>query len=203
LANFTKIVERTNRHICIGGFVTLLARAIGLHAHLNQLKPFGAPLTRGFRYLDLTFCFNRSIIGNLGSAPYQLKINYSPIDNFTLPNPEKTSILDKNNWLYDLEKQNESEPPVQPAESSNEPKPQVDHAATIANMETKIESLNARLVRFMTIVSDQFKVYHNILDNTITEMLILERLSPTNVARSHDYFTAYFFFFAQTLRTML
>ncbi|MCI91914.1 hypothetical protein A2U01_0113209, partial [Trifolium medium] len=28
LANFDRVIEKTNRRICIGGFVTLLARAI-------------------------------------------------------------------------------------------------------------------------------------------------------------------------------
>ncbi|GAU41112.1 hypothetical protein TSUD_398080 [Trifolium subterraneum] len=158
LTNFNKIVERANHYICIGGFVTLLAKAMGLHNRLNKLKPFRTALTSGPRYLDLTFCFNSSLIDNLGPPPYQLKIHYTPVPNFTLPNPEKTSVRDTNNWLYELEKQNEGESPVQPVEPSNEPSPQVDHDTTIANMETKIEALEASVKQFMIIVVDTFKV---------------------------------------------
>jgi hypothetical protein len=38
LANFVKIVENTNRRICIGGFVTLLARAIGFHTPMQMRR---------------------------------------------------------------------------------------------------------------------------------------------------------------------
>jgi hypothetical protein len=110
LANFVKIVENTNRRICIGGFVTLLARAIGLYTPLEQLVTFGAPLASGFRYMDFPFCFDRSLIGTLGPANFQLVFHHAPVHDFTLPNPERTNIHDKKNLLYDLENEDETGP---------------------------------------------------------------------------------------------
>ncbi|MCI32795.1 hypothetical protein A2U01_0054009, partial [Trifolium medium] len=82
--------------------------------------------------MDITFCFDRGLIGNLGPATFHLLINHAPVHDFTLPNQERTSIHDKKNWLYDLEKQDETDPetppfyytpgplsPTHPAESSN------------------------------------------------------------------------------------
>ncbi|MCI41546.1 hypothetical protein A2U01_0062779, partial [Trifolium medium] len=84
--------------------------------------------------MDLLFCAARSLISNLGSATLQLVINHAPVHEFTLPNPGRTIIHDKKNWLYDLEKQDEYDPetppfyyepgplsPVHPAESSSQP----------------------------------------------------------------------------------
>ncbi|WJX12927.1 DNA (cytosine-5)-methyltransferase [Trifolium repens] len=101
LANFDRIIEHTNRRICISDFVTLLARAIGHHTHLDQCVSFGAPLSSRFRYMDIPFCFDRNLIANLGPATIQLLINHALVHDFTLPNPERTNIHDKNNWLYD------------------------------------------------------------------------------------------------------
>jgi hypothetical protein len=155
LANFDRIIENTNRRICIGGFITLLDKAIGLHTHLDQLVPFGAPLSSGFRYMDVPFCFDRNLIGNLGPTTFQLLIYHAPVHDFTLPNPKRTNIHDKNNWLYDLEKQDENNPEtppfyythgplshVHPAGSvTTQPPPLVDHNTAIANLVTKIETL--------------------------------------------------------------
>jgi hypothetical protein len=110
LANFVKIVENTNRRICIGGFVTLLARVIGLHTPLEHLVTYIAPLASGFCYMDIPFCFDRSLIGTLGPASFQLVINHAPVHDFTLPNSERTNIHDKKHWLYDLEKEDETDP---------------------------------------------------------------------------------------------
>ncbi|KAK2405631.1 hypothetical protein QL285_054847 [Trifolium repens] len=109
LANFVEIVENTNRRICIGGFVTLLARAISLHTPLEHLVTYGAPLASGFRYMDIPFCFDHSLIGTLGPASFQLVINHAPVHDFTLPNLKRTNIHDKKNWLCDLKKEDETD----------------------------------------------------------------------------------------------
>ncbi|MCI14564.1 hypothetical protein A2U01_0035696, partial [Trifolium medium] len=134
LANFDRVIENLNRRICICGFVTLLARAIGLHTHPDKIIPLGGPIFRGFGFMDLLFCAARSLISNLGSATLQLVINLAPVHEFTLPNPERTSVHDKKNWLYDLENQDEHDletppfyyqpgplSPAHSAESSSQP----------------------------------------------------------------------------------
>ncbi|MCI02100.1 hypothetical protein A2U01_0023132, partial [Trifolium medium] len=109
LVNFVKIIEDPTHHISIGGFVTFLARAIGLHTPLSQIVPFG-----GIQPMDITFCFNHHLIGNLGPNEFQLLINFEPVHQFTLPNSDRTSVHDKRNWLYDLEGQDETDPDTPP-----------------------------------------------------------------------------------------
>jgi hypothetical protein len=169
LANFVKIIENTNRRIYIGGFVTMLARAIGLHTPLDQLIKFGEPLASGFRYMNIPFCFYRSLIGTLGPASFQLVINHAPVHDFTLPNLERTNIHDKKNWLYALEKEDETDPetppfyytpgplsPPHPTGSVTNPPPPVDHSTALANLDAKIDTLRADFDRFLDLVIEQF-----------------------------------------------
>ncbi|CAJ2652102.1 unnamed protein product [Trifolium pratense] len=170
LANLQKLVETPNRRICIGGFVTLLARAIGLDDSLGQLIPYGTPLASGFRYLNINFCFNRGLIHNLGPTPYTLVINNKPVYHFTLPNMERTSVYNKANWLYDLEDEDEHDPqtppfyytpgplsPAHPAESTNQPPAPVDHTAAIAEINATVATLRSDLNTFLDLTIGQFE----------------------------------------------
>ncbi|CAJ2668201.1 unnamed protein product [Trifolium pratense] len=169
LANLQKLTETPNRRICIGGFVTFLARAIGLDDSLGQLIPYGTPLSSGFRYLNINFCFNHDLIHNLGPTPYTLVINHKPIHHFTLPNHEKTSVYNKANWLYDLEDEDEHDPqtppfyytpgplsPIHTAESTNQPPAPVDHTTAIADINAKIATLRSDLNTFLDLAIEQF-----------------------------------------------
>ncbi|XP_058784007.1 uncharacterized protein LOC131658764 [Vicia villosa] len=49
--------------------------------------------------MDIQFCFNRGIIGNLGPDQFELLIDNQVLDHFTLPNP-RTSVHNPANWLY-------------------------------------------------------------------------------------------------------
>jgi hypothetical protein len=174
LANLDRLSKNMNRRISMGGFVTFLAKAIRLQTHLDNIVSYGAPYASGFRYMDVTFCFYRHLIGNLRPAPYQLLVNHTPVHDPTLPNPDRTNLHDKKNWLYDLEKQDENDPetppfyytpgplsPIHPAESTTSPPhhspPLVDHTTAIANLETKIETLRGDFNNFMDLVIQQFE----------------------------------------------
>src|SRR3954464_8104956 len=49
--------------------------------------------------MEIQFCFNRGIIGNLGPDQFDLLIDNKVLDQFTLPNP-RTSVHNNANWLY-------------------------------------------------------------------------------------------------------
>ncbi|KAK2444777.1 hypothetical protein QL285_015777 [Trifolium repens] len=99
LANLDKLSKNMNRSISMGGFITFLAKKIGLQTHLDQIVSIGAPYASGFRYMDVTFCFNRHLIGNLEPGPYQLLVNHTPVHNLTLPNLDRTNLHDKKNFM--------------------------------------------------------------------------------------------------------
>jgi hypothetical protein len=172
LANFDKISNNMNRSVNMGGFVTFLAKKIGLQTRLDQIVPFGTPYASGFRYMDVTFCFNHHLIGNLGPGPYQLLVNHTPVHDLTLPNPDRTNLHDKKNWLYDLEEEDENDPetppfyytpgalsPIHPAESTTPPL--VDHTNAIANLETKLETLREDFTNFMNLFIQQSENFSN------------------------------------------
>ena len=90
-----------HRPIIVGGLVT-----IGLRYPLARINPLG-----GIRPMNLHFCFNRDIIRNLGPDEFEFLINNEVVQLFTLPNHERTSVHNQDNWLYNLEGQNESPSP--------------------------------------------------------------------------------------------
>ncbi|KAK2443542.1 hypothetical protein QL285_014632 [Trifolium repens] len=110
LANFAKIIEDTTRRISIGDFVTFLARAIDLHTPLSRIV-----LSGGIQPMDITFCFNNHLIGNLGPDQFQLLINFKSVHHFTMSNSDRTSVHDKQNCLYDFEGQDETDPEIPPS----------------------------------------------------------------------------------------
>ena len=52
--------------------------------------------------MNIQFCFNTSIIRNLGPDVFEFLINCQVVHLFTLPD-HRTSVHDRNNWLYDLD----------------------------------------------------------------------------------------------------
>ena len=60
------------------------------------------PLVRVIRPMNIRFCVNTSIIRNLGLDVFEFLINSQVVHLFTLPDP-RTSVHDRNNWLYDLD----------------------------------------------------------------------------------------------------
>lgn len=97
LANFTLIAQDTRAPILIGGLVTMIANAIGLHQPLLCLNPYG-----GIQPMNINFLFNSAFIANLGPHEFTLLINNQPVHLFTLPSP-MTSVHNRNNWFYNLD----------------------------------------------------------------------------------------------------
>jgi hypothetical protein len=98
MERFVHLAKNNRTPIIIGGLVTMIADAIGLRRPLYEHTPFGH-----IRPMDIEFCFDRRIIGNLGPDTFDYLINNEVVQLFTLPNHERTSVHNRNNWLYDLD----------------------------------------------------------------------------------------------------
>lgn len=97
MKTFTRISEDPNVPVSVGGLVTMIAHALGPRYQLNNCAPFGS-----IRPMNIDFCFNNRIIGNLGPAPYDYLIRDEVVTLFTLPNHARISVHNRENWLYEL-----------------------------------------------------------------------------------------------------
>ena len=109
MERFVHLAKNNRTPIIIGGLVTMIADAIGPLRPLYELVPFG-----NIRPMDIEFCFNRIIIGNIGTDTFDYLISNEVVRLFTLPNHEKMSVHNRNNWLYDLD-EHPIDPPSPPA----------------------------------------------------------------------------------------
>ncbi|XP_050901105.1 uncharacterized protein LOC127107822 [Lathyrus oleraceus] len=92
IANLCRITQEDYRPISVGGLVTMITHAMGLHY----------PVVMVIRPMNIRFCVSTGIIRNLGPDVFEFLINSQPVHLFTLPDP-RTSVHDRNNWLYDLD----------------------------------------------------------------------------------------------------
>ena len=70
LENFHRLARAVHEPILIGGLVTMIANVIRLRQQLLDLIPRGR-----FQHMNINFCLNRGIIGNLGLGNLELLIN--------------------------------------------------------------------------------------------------------------------------------
>lgn len=103
LANFERIIKTEHASILVGVLVTMIVNAIGLRQPMLGLNPYG-----GIRPINISFCFNTHIVGNLGPHEFELLINNELVHQFILPNPI-TSLHNRDNWLFNLNR-----PPTPP-----------------------------------------------------------------------------------------
>lgn len=108
LYNLDRIGHATHEPILIWGLVTMIVADIGLKTPLSHLTPLG-----GIRPVNIVLCFNHKLIRNLGLDMYELLIRNEVVHHFTLPNHERTSVHNIDNWLYDLEGQGQSPTPLE------------------------------------------------------------------------------------------
>ena len=98
IAHLLSIAQTPHGPICVGGLVTMIAKALFLREPLSRLTP-----ASNFTPLDLTFCFNVGMIRHLEPNQFQLLILHEPVYHFTLPDISRTNVHDRKNWIYDLE----------------------------------------------------------------------------------------------------
>ncbi|KAK2402874.1 hypothetical protein QL285_052360 [Trifolium repens] len=106
------------------------------------------------------------MIGNLGPEEFQLLVHFVPIYHFTLPNSNRTSVHNQDNWLYDLEGEDETDPetpslyhytpgpppPTPPAASTTAPPPQEDYGDAIASLPADLATLRSDLTGLKDLV---------------------------------------------------
>ena len=97
LANLHNIAQATHGLILIDGLVSIIATALTLRTPFSRLNPLG-----GYFLMDFIFCFNTRLIRNLGPNDFQLLVHHELVHHFTLPNIEKTSVHNKDNWIFYL-----------------------------------------------------------------------------------------------------
>jgi hypothetical protein len=179
LANIVKIIQTPSSRISIGGFITFIARALNLHTPLSQII-----LSAGVQPMDIIFCFNNHLIGSLGPTEYLLLINFESVHQFTLPNIDKTSVHNKQNWLYDLEGQDETDPetaalyhytpgpppPVLSAASSTDPPNQIDYGAAIAGVQDELAMLRTDVTSRRDEVTTLSTDFHRFMDLVIAQL---------------------------------
>ena len=153
--------------------------------------------------MHIDFCFNRGIIANLGPVEFELLIDNQVVHNFTLPNHEKTNVHNQNNWLYDLEGQNESPTPpdspqpyenpnaIFPDAASHAPgahpiNPPIDFATAIHALQSEVDflrgevtSIRVDLLGFMDVANEQF-------DHLFQKVNSMRRYFEPNVRRRND-----------------
>ena len=151
----------------------MIADAIGLRYPLARTNPLG-----GIRPMHIEFCFNRGFLRNLGPNEFELLINNEVVQLFTLPNHERTSVHNQDNWLYNLQGQNEPpSPPETPqiydnydAPLSNAASfasaahvtPPTDYTAAINALQTEVANLRGE---FTTLRVD----FHSFMDVSIEQ----------------------------------
>ena len=97
----------------VGGKVTHIAYAICLRNKLTHLVPH-----IGFTLLDMDHCLEKGMVRwvYFRINEYKILINNEVIHHFHLPNPERTNVQQRENWIYALEDQDET--PYRPATPS-------------------------------------------------------------------------------------
>lgn len=159
----------------------MIVAALALRTALSCLTPIG-----GIRPMNITLCFNNILIGNLRPREFQLLISNEVVHQFTLPNIERTSVHDCNNWLFSLEGQGESHSPPRTslvyechslplsdtptlvstarATSLNNHNLALDTIRTeVATMRVDVTTIRQDLYGFMDIANKQFDHLHQLV----------------------------------------
>lgn len=194
LANLDRIAHATQGPILIEGLVTMIVAAIGPKAPFSHLTPLG-----GIRPMNIVFFFNHRLIINIGSYSYELLIRNEVVHHFTLPNHERTSVHNRDNWLYDLEGHGESPtPPKTPLAYEYHPSPlpnvhshasaarvipHVNHVGALSALMTDVANLRDNVATicldfhgFMDVTRDQ-------LDHIYQEIYYIHKFLHPNVGR--------------------
>lgn len=92
LRNFKRVIKQKVDDIFIGGIITHIAIILGLRSKVAHLTP-----TWEFNLLDIKQCLNYDLVGREGPDTFNILINQTTINLFTLPNQDYTSVNNKDN----------------------------------------------------------------------------------------------------------
>jgi hypothetical protein len=134
--------------------------------------------------MDIAFCFNHHMIGNLGPEEFHLLVHFVPIHHFTLSNSDRTSVHNRDNWLYDLEGEDETDPetpplyyytpgpapPTPPAASTTAPPSQEDYGAAIASLRADLATLRSDFTSFKDLTVVQVDRCYDMIRRIIRDL---------------------------------
>lgn len=95
-AHMQSVCTRGTGPICIGGLITSIARALGLHNELSTLQPIDTPS------LDMDVGRNMRLVKARQDDMYFLMAKKHAVRSVILPCFTHTDVQNKNNWIYDL-----------------------------------------------------------------------------------------------------
>jgi hypothetical protein len=101
LANHFHTVARSTADIAVGGIITSIAYALGLHEKIHELEPVQTTLTCGHT-IDLSVLTRMGMLKPGTDDHYPLVFSRFKDITLTLPNPTFTSVRNRNNWKYDM-----------------------------------------------------------------------------------------------------
>ncbi|KAK2388545.1 hypothetical protein QL285_062221 [Trifolium repens] len=124
------------------------------------------------------------MIGNLGPEEFQLLVHFVPIHHFTLSNSDRTSVHNRDNWLYDLEGEDETDPetpplyyytpgpapPTPPAASTTAPPSQEDYGAAIASLRADLATLRSDFTSFKDLTVVQVDRCYDMIRRIIRDL---------------------------------
>lgn len=130
--------------------MTHIAIALGLRNRITHLTPWC-----GYDLINIDHCLNSILVRHEGSCEYNIVILSNMVHPFTLLNPDRTSIHDRDNWHYPLEILDESltqpAPEYHPthtsasSSSSDDSPPLGKHRTKLQTIQTYITTLWTKL----------------------------------------------------------
>lgn len=102
IAGLTKIVAQNVENIYVGGMVTHIAIALGLHNRVTHLEPL-----YGYNLINIEHFLNRGLVREEGPDTYKIPVLHDPIHQFIVPNPKRNNVYNHDNWQYLLGNQEE------------------------------------------------------------------------------------------------
>lgn len=106
LVGLDRVSNQTIENIYVSGIVTYITLALGLRNQVAHLTPMCRQ-----NLLNIDQCLNRGLVRRNGPNEFKIVIISEDVHQFTLPNTEKTSVHNRENWCYLLEDQNETPTP--------------------------------------------------------------------------------------------
>lgn len=155
-AGLAKVATQVVENIYVGGTVTHIVIALGLRNRVAHLEPLC-----GYNLIDIEHCLNRGLVKQERSDTFKILVLYEPVHQFTIPNPERTNIHNRDNWRYLLGNKEEYHPSSTENASSSplaEPNNPDPHTAELTSIQTDISTLSNNLHHFMDSMREH--MYH-------------------------------------------
>lgn len=92
MACLAKIVAQVVENFYVGGMVTHISIALGIRSRVAHLEPLC-----GYNLINIEHDLNRGLVRQERPNTYKILVLRSPVHQFTIPNPERTNIHNRDN----------------------------------------------------------------------------------------------------------